>query len=176
MEPVSSSSDSRDLRQLYNLAQAHILRRKALGTSSTTYCTMRRKILLRVLPTHIVLRFHEGLKASRLSAGASSNELVDSTSHTGQPDQELQLLLEFFQNQLMCREAVAENAAQKIHCTSEDGPKGNHLRDVPKKLCATRLSERPEAVLFCHSGKHSADACYSRNRAYHAKRRCSSKP
>lgn len=42
--------------------------------------------------------------------------------------------MEFLQNQLMCREAVAENAAQKIHCTSEDGRKANHPRDVPKPL------------------------------------------
>lgn len=93
LEPMSSSSDGRELQQLYNLAQAHIRSLKALGTSSTTYCTMPREILLRVLPTHMVLRFREGLKASRCSAGASSHELRDSTGHTGQPDQELQLLL-----------------------------------------------------------------------------------
>lgn len=53
---------------------------------------MPREILLSVLLTHMVLRFREGLKASRFSAGASSHELQDLTGHTGQPDQELQLL------------------------------------------------------------------------------------
>lgn len=81
LKPVSSSSDVRQLRQLYDRVQVHIRSLKALGTSSTTYCTMLREILLRVLPTDMVLRIHEGLKTSRSTVDASLNELGDSTGH-----------------------------------------------------------------------------------------------
>ncbi|XP_077536023.1 uncharacterized protein LOC144148349 [Haemaphysalis longicornis] len=162
LKPVSSSSDVRQLRQLYDRVQVHIRSLKALGTSSTTYCTMLREILLRVLPTDMVLRFHEGLKTSRSTVDASLNELGDSTGQTGQPDQELQLLLEFFQHQLMCREAVAENTAQKIHRTPEDGRKANHPRDLSTTSALQGSATDPQRCFFCHSGKHSADACDSK--------------
>ncbi|XP_077548213.1 uncharacterized protein LOC144161022 [Haemaphysalis longicornis] len=162
LKPVSSSSDVRQLRQLYDRVQVHIRSLKALGTSSTTYCTMLREILLRVLPTDMVLWFHEGLKTSRSTVDASLNELGDSTGQTGQPDQELQLLLEFFQHQLMCREAVAENTAQKIHRTPEDGRKANHPRDLSTTSALQGSATDPQRCFFCHSGKHSADACDSK--------------
>lgn len=148
LKPVSLSSDVRQLRQLYDRVQVHIRSLKALGTSSTTYCTMLREILLRVLPTDMVLRFHEWLETSRCTAGASSNERGGSTGQMGQPDQELQLLLEFFLHQLVCREAVAESTAQKIHRTPEDGRKANHPRDVPTTSALQGSASGPQQCFF----------------------------
>ncbi|XP_077528262.1 uncharacterized protein LOC144139909 [Haemaphysalis longicornis] len=160
LKPVSSSSDVLQLRHLYDRVQVHIRSLKALGTSSTTYCTMLREILLRVLPTDMVLRFHEGRKTPFSPDGASSNQHGDSSGLTASPDQELQVLLEFFDHQLMCREAVAERAEQKFHRTPEkEARKRNYPCDVPTAAALQSSVNPPQQCFFCHSGAHSSEAC-----------------
>ncbi|XP_077531269.1 uncharacterized protein LOC144143378 [Haemaphysalis longicornis] len=160
LKPVSSSSDVLQLRHLYDRVQVHIRSLKALGTSSTTYCTMLREILSRVLPTDMVLRFHEGRKTSFSPDGASSNPHGDSSGLTASPDQELQVLLEFFDHHLMCREAVAERAEQKFHRTAEkEARKRNHPCDVPTAAALQSSVNPPKQCFFCHSGEHSSEAC-----------------
>lgn len=161
LEPMTSSTDGRELRQLYNLAQVHIRSLRALGTSSTTYCAMLREILLRVLPTDMVLRFHERLKAARSPAGALSKELGDSTGHTGQPNQELHCSWNCSNISLCVERPLLKTPHRKfIQPQKRDGKPT--IRVISYNLCASRLSEPPTAVLFCHPGKHSADTCYSK--------------
>lgn len=156
---MSSSADVHQLRQLYDKVQVHIRSLKALGTNLKTYCITLREILLRVLLTDMVLQFHEGCKASS-SVAASSNPQCDSTRTTVPPDNELQVLLEFFNLQIICGEAAAEQEIQKkIHCAPEKGErKTSHPRDVSTTAALQRSASSPQR-LFCHSEKHSAEVC-----------------
>lgn len=149
LKPVSSSADVHQLRKLYDKVQVHIRSLKALGTNSTTYCTMLREILLRVLPTDMVLRFHEARKASSSAAASSNTE-----------DNELQMLLEFFDLQLTCREAVAEQEIHRSRRTPEKGGlKPSHPRDVSTTAALQSSASSPQKCLFCRSEKHSAEVC-----------------
>ncbi|KAH6941227.1 hypothetical protein HPB50_015117 [Hyalomma asiaticum] len=55
LRPVLSSPSTTELRGLYD--EAHVRSLKALGTSPNAYCSML--ILLRVIPSDLVLKYHE---------------------------------------------------------------------------------------------------------------------
>ncbi|KAH6943931.1 hypothetical protein HPB50_000645 [Hyalomma asiaticum] len=61
--PVLSSSTT-EVRDLYDEVQLHVRSLKALGTSPNTYSSMLREILLRVIPSDLVLKYHELDKTS----------------------------------------------------------------------------------------------------------------
>lgn len=140
---------------------------------------MLRDILLRVLPTDMLLRFHEGRKTSFASAAASSNPHGDSTGQTAPPEHEFQLLLKFFDLQLMVREAI-EHATQKIYRTPEKGGLGkpSYLRDLSTASALQGLASAQQQCLFCRSAKQSTlpKSAIPKDSASRARRRCPPKP
>ena len=126
---------------------------------------MLREILLRVLPTDMVLRFHEARKASS-SAAASLNP----------EDNELQMLLEFFDLQLTCREAVAEQEIHRSRRTPEKGRlKPSHPRDISTTAALqTQLEDRRSAGFAVQ--KSILPKFVIKRSASRSKRRCLPKP
>ncbi|KAH7966645.1 hypothetical protein HPB49_018189 [Dermacentor silvarum] len=119
LRPISSSSNITQLRDLYDRVQVHIRSLQALGTSPSTYCSMLREILLRVLPSDLALKFHELYKPTKASTAASTNEAeVDSEHRMTKAANELQSILAYFDHQLQCREAVTTYTSAKTRETS----------------------------------------------------------
>lgn len=66
LKPVFSYYEARPLRNSHDEVQGNMRSLKALGINSTTYCSMQREVLLRTLPSDMVLHFHELHKPSTL--------------------------------------------------------------------------------------------------------------
>ncbi|XP_037520532.1 uncharacterized protein LOC119397164 [Rhipicephalus sanguineus] len=106
LRPVLSSSSTTKLRDLYNEVQVHVRSLKALGTSPNTYCSMLREILLRVIPSHLVLKYHE-LHKPMTTTVSTMQARRDPQDRTTEIEKELEDLLDFLEHQLHCRETLA---------------------------------------------------------------------
>ncbi|KAH7981281.1 hypothetical protein HPB49_022893 [Dermacentor silvarum] len=163
LRPVSSSSNITQLRDVYDQVQVHVRSLKAIGTSPSTYCSMLREIRLRVLPSDLVLKFHELYKPTKASTVVSTNEAeVDSEHRMTKAEKELQSLLEYFDHKLQCREAVTPYASattpEVVQKNRETSRTVQH-RNVSSTAALQNVLEKPDLCLFCKSSRHSAEVC-----------------
>ncbi|KAH7974013.1 hypothetical protein HPB49_008404 [Dermacentor silvarum] len=166
LRPISSSSNITQLRDLYDQVQVHVRSLKALGMSPSTYCYMLWEIVLRVLPSDLVLKFHELYKPRNASTAVSTNEAeVDSERRMTEVDKELKSLLEYFDHQLECREAVTTYTYTKTPAVVEknrETSRANQHRNVSSTAALQDVLEKPHLCLFCKSSRHRAQVCDSK--------------
>ncbi|XP_077547597.1 uncharacterized protein LOC144159784 [Haemaphysalis longicornis] len=166
LKPVSSSNNTQQLRRLYDQIQVHVRSLKALGTSPANYCLMLREVLFRTLPPGMVLKYHELFKSPTCTSTTSSSTqaVVDQQNETAQPEQELQQLLDFFDHQVRCREAVERQTAvttPDVAVTTQEPPRQQRFRNLHTVSALQNSANNPQRCLFCLSVKHRSEVCDS---------------
>ncbi|KAH7954930.1 hypothetical protein HPB49_022968 [Dermacentor silvarum] len=162
LRPISSSLNITQLRDLYDQVQVRVRNFKTLGTSPSKYCSMLLEIPLRVLPSDLALKFHELYKPTTAYTAVSTIQAEADTEHRmAKGEKELQSLLQYFDHQLQCREAVPTYASattpevvHKIRETSQ-----TVQRHVSSTTAQQSVLEKPYLCLFCKSSKPSAEVC-----------------
>ncbi|XP_040066343.1 uncharacterized protein LOC120839989 [Ixodes scapularis] len=82
LPPVASAKDTKGLRKMYDHVQTNIRGLKGLGVRSATYCTMMSDILLKALPSEVVVNYHRQQASSTAyrSTGETQNSPTSLTS------------------------------------------------------------------------------------------------
>ncbi|XP_042146166.1 uncharacterized protein LOC121046418 [Ixodes scapularis] len=82
LPPVASAKDTKGLRKMYDHVQTNIRGLKRLGVGSATYCTMMSDILLKALPSEVVVNYHRQQASSTAyrSTGETQNSPTSLTS------------------------------------------------------------------------------------------------
>ncbi|KAM7304098.1 uncharacterized protein ISCGN_013998 [Ixodes scapularis] len=82
LPPVASAKDTKGLRKMYDHVQTNIRGLKGLGVGSATYCTMMSDILLKALPSEVVVNYHRQQASSTAyrSTGETQNSPTSLTS------------------------------------------------------------------------------------------------
>ncbi|XP_077528455.1 uncharacterized protein LOC144140816 [Haemaphysalis longicornis] len=166
LKPVSSSTNTQQLRRLYDQIQVHVRNLKALGTSAANYCLMLREVLFRTLPPGMVLKYHELFKSPTCTSTtfSSAQAVVDQQNELAQPEQELQQLLDFFDHQVRCREAVERQTAVTtldVAVTPQEPPRQQRFRNLHTVSALQNSANNPQRCLFCQSVKHRSEVCDS---------------
>ncbi|KAH7946024.1 hypothetical protein HPB49_019071 [Dermacentor silvarum] len=126
---------------------------------------MLREIPSRDLPPDLVLKFHELYELTKASTAALTNEAeVDSEHRMTKAEKELQSLVEYFDHQLQCREAVTTYTSGKTPEVQKnrDTSRTVQHRNVSSTADLQNVLEKHDLGLFCKSSRHSAEVCYNK--------------
>lgn len=176
---VVSSNDIGGLRRLLDHVQCHVRGLAALKISSATYSAMMTDILLRSLPSDIVLAYHRQM-AHTLQSSSTSGEAssVDGTTSSSTSfDGEIDALLAHLQIEVECRERSAIAIRKKQAHTIVNEARES-LETPPSAAVLTSTLSYKQKCLFCGSGNHSTELCDRSNshqdklRRLAAERRC----
>ncbi|XP_064461957.1 uncharacterized protein LOC135372206 [Ornithodoros turicata] len=163
---VTSPSDVRGLRRLYDHTQAHIRGLRALGVVNSAYAALLVGILLKALPSDITLEYY------RLSARATTAAAVQQDSASGDGQREVQRETSYTEKELervldFLRIEVESREKSGMVSTNRDGPpRGGTLRknlrkekNVPAAAVLQSLAKATSKCIFCDSEEHSSGDC-----------------
>lgn len=159
---VVSSNDVGGLRRLLDHVQCHVRGLAALKVSSATYSTMMTDVLLRALPSDIVVAYHRQVahssQRSSLREGESSVGGAAAPAPPASFDGELDALLAHLMIEVECRErSGVESKKEQGRPKAHDEKEGLGMPPTAAVLNSSALGE--SKCLFCDSDQHSTPLC-----------------
>ncbi|XP_037521048.1 uncharacterized protein LOC119397701 [Rhipicephalus sanguineus] len=159
---VRSSGDVRGLRKLLDHVHCHVRGLKGLNVGAATYSTMMTDILLKALPSDIVVSYYKetATTPSPRSPTREAEAGDASTSSSVSTDGELEQLLTFLLIEVESRErsGIADTGEEKDHKKKfqrEQAP------PPPTSSVLHVVSEVKKQCLFCTSTSHGTEVCDS---------------
>ncbi|XP_042142868.1 uncharacterized protein LOC120845242 [Ixodes scapularis] len=174
LPPVASAKVTKGLRKMYDHVQTNIRGLKGLGVGSATYSTMMSDILLKALPSEVVVNYHRQHASSTAyrSTGETQNSptslsspAVQDTGHSvdgplttrsasrppsfADAEDELADILSFLQIEVESRER-----AGVVEERQETQKKRTERPRMPSSLCATWKYHKPLLLLPVHKARN----------------------
>ncbi|XP_040075801.1 uncharacterized protein LOC115318955 [Ixodes scapularis] len=148
LQKVPSSNDVGALRRLLDAVQLHIRGLKDLGVHAMSYSAMLNEILMKVLPTDVVIEYHR-----RKSFSGATEPLTS--------EGDLEMTLKFLQIEVECRERSGLTTGRTSQDSRPDTRKYDSRREGTRSSAAVLHSRAKESAdcLFCSSRKHSSEDC-----------------